>query len=170
MLIHVCSLSALPDVAARVRPHRVLSLVKLDTAPDRPEGVEARDHLHLDFNDITEERDGLVAPSRAHVDAILDFAGGWDRERALLVHCWAGISRSTAAAVVVAAALRPDLPEDEIADRLRAASPTATPNIRLVGFADQALGREGRLTRAIRRIGRGADTHEGTPFVLDIGR
>jgi predicted protein tyrosine phosphatase len=33
-------------------------------------------------------------------------------------------------------------------------------------LADDVLGREGRMVKAIGKIGRGADAFEGTPFVL----
>ncbi len=51
---------------------------------------------------------------------------------------------------------------------MRAASPTATPNGRLVALADMALGRKGRMTGAIAAIGRGEECFEGTPFTLEL--
>ena len=78
------------------------------------------------------------------------------------------ISRSTAAAYIVAAALAPREDEEALAGRLRAASATATPNARLVALADAELGRNGRMIRAIERIGRGEDAFEGTPFFLPL--
>jgi predicted protein tyrosine phosphatase len=87
-----------------------------------------------------------------------------------VIHCWAGVSRSTAAAFITACALAPERPEAEIADALRAASPMATPNARLVAVADEMLGREGRMIAAVGRIGRGADvTFENEPFELRLG-
>ena len=56
--------------------------------------------------------------------------------------------------------------EAELAARLRKASPSATPNARLVAIADAMLGRDGRMREAIAGIGRGADAFEGTPFRL----
>ena len=76
--------------------------------------------------------------------------------------------RSTAAAFIAACALDPSRHEASIADALRAASPSATPNPRLVAVADAMLGREGRMIAAIQAIGRGAEAFEGTPFRLDI--
>jgi hypothetical protein len=87
----------------------------------------------------------------------------------LLIHCWAGISRSTAAAyMLTVCALNPDRDEEEIADTLRQAAPSATPNPRLVSLADGVLGREGRMVQAISRIGRGETAGEGTPFSLSL--
>ena len=67
-----------------------------------------------------------------------------------MVHCYAGISRSTAGAFVTACALNPQRDEMTIARALRDASPTATPNIRIVSLADRMLGRDGRMVAAIR--------------------
>src|SRR5205814_1464303 len=122
-------------------------------------------HLALYFHDITEPRDGLVAPDRAGVSAVLDFAAGWTAARPLLVHCWAGISRSSAAAFIVACA-RNAGQERAIADELRRRAPFATPNRLMVAHADDLLRREGRMIGAIERIGRGADAFQGTPYRL----
>jgi predicted protein tyrosine phosphatase len=99
---------------------------------------------------------------------LLSFVSQWDRKQPIVVHCFAGISRSTAAAFIMLCALRPEKGEDEIALRLRLASPSATPNIRLVGFADRLLEREGRMIAAIEAIGRGEAVFEGAPFVLPV--
>jgi predicted protein tyrosine phosphatase len=84
------------------------------------------------------------------------------------MHCYAGISRSTAGAYVAACLLNPQREEHAIAQELRRASPTATPNPRIVALADRALGRDGRMSAAIDRIGRGVMAYEGDPFRLDV--
>ena len=78
------------------------------------------------------------------------------------------LSRSTAAAFITVCALNPGRSEDAVAAALRQASPTATPNARLVAIADAMLGRDGRMVDAIARIGRGRDCFEGIPFALDV--
>jgi predicted protein tyrosine phosphatase len=113
-------------------------------------------------------QEGMTMPGETHVRNLLDFARRWDRARPLVVHCYAGISRSTASAYIIAAALAPKRDEVELAETLRALSPTASPNPRLIAVADTLLDRNGRMTRAIQAIGRGADAFEGTPFALKI--
>ena len=93
----------------------------------------------------------------------------WDRAEPLLIHCFAGVSRSTAAAFIAACALAPERDEFAIARSLRAASPTASPNARLVALADAVLDRGGRMNEAIEAIGRGQDCEEGVPFGLEVG-
>ncbi|ACE90449.1 hypothetical conserved protein [Rhizobium etli CIAT 652] len=99
---------------------------------------------------------------------LIDFAASWRQETPLLIHCWMGVSRSPAAALIAALSLAPDQSEEGLARRLRAASPFATPNTRLIEIGDALLGRGGRLVTAVRAIGRGADADGNAPFVLDI--
>jgi predicted protein tyrosine phosphatase len=102
------------------------------------------------------------------VSRYLAFMQKWDRKAPIVVHCYAGISRSTAAAFSAFCAARPDLDEAEVALRLRRRSPEATPNTRIVAIADEILGRSGRMVRAIEKIGRGAEAAEGSVFAFRL--
>lgn len=167
-MIHVCSLSRVSDVVAASGARHLVSLLAEGTAMTRPPTIEPNRHMLLSLHDIAVAQDGLTLPGEAHVRSLLDFAGAWDRRTPLVVHCFAGISRSTASAYIIAAALAPRRDEFELAETLRRLSPSATPNPRLVALADSVLGRGGRMVEAVRSIGRGADAFEGTPFVLAI--
>lgn len=161
----VCPLSRLAGTLAASGARSVVTLL----ARDQRHGLPALDgiaHLALDLADISAPRAGHVLPGADHVAALLTFAGRWDRRSPLLLHCYAGVGRSTAAAYAVACALQPGRDEGEIAAALRAASPSATPNPRLVALADAALGRRGRMAAAIAAIGRGAECFEGEVFRL----
>lgn len=170
MMIHVTPLSRLAATLEATRARHMVSLLSVGTAFQRPSHLDERNCLHLAMHDIVEEQEGMVAPSRTHVEDLLDFAHRWDRATPLVVHCYAGISRSTAAAYVIALALDPALDAVALAHELRRLSPSATPNLRIVSLADDSLGRGGAMTEAIRRIGRGAEAFEGTPFMLDVRR
>jgi predicted protein tyrosine phosphatase len=167
-MIHVCSLARLHATVEATGARHVISLINGSTVFTRPSNVDPTNHLFLGINDIVEEMEGLVAPGAAHMQELLEFVQAWPREAPLVIHCYAGISRSTAAAYATVCALLPERDEAEIAARLRAASPTATPNARLVALADRALHREGRMVRAIEAIGRGRDAFEGEPFALAL--
>ncbi len=67
------------------------------------------------MDDINETLDGYVVPADDHVTKLLTFVRGWDRANPLVVHCYAGISRSTAGALVAACALNPHRNELAIA-------------------------------------------------------
>lgn len=167
--IHVCSLTKIADTVRETGARSMVTLINPMFPVERPGEIEAERHLHISVSDIVEHLDGHVAPDVAHVQTLLDFVRAWDRAHPMLIHCYAGVSRSTAAAYVTACALRRDYCEFETAQKLRALSPTATPNARIVAIADDLLGRGGRMITAINEIGRGADCYEGVPFALDIG-
>jgi len=167
-MIHVCSLSRLHETVEASGARHVITLVNGNTVLTRPNNVDPANHLFLGLNDIAEEIEGLVQPGEGHVSELLDFVQSWPREAPLVIHCYAGISRSTAAAYATLCALLPHRDEVELARRLRHASPTATPNPRIVALADRALRRQGRMIAAIAGIGRGADAFEGEPFALPV--
>lgn len=169
-MIHVCSITRVEETVAAAQAARLVTLLSAGTPFERPAAIAPANHLLLSINDIVDEQAGMVAPGRAHVEALLSFVRGWDRATPLVVNCFAGISRSTAAAYITAAALAPARDEAELAQTLRRLSPSATPNLRLVRHADAILGRQGRMVAAVEAIGRGADACEGTPFALAIGR
>ncbi len=167
-MIFVTPLSRLSETLETSKARRLIALQSIGAVFERPPAIMAEDYLQLSMHDIAEERDGFVAPSREHVQAILQFGMVVTADAPLLIHCYAGISRSTAAAYVIAAALRPDLDEQALALGLRHVAPSATPNPRMVALADELLGRKGRMSAAIHSIGRGEEAFEGTPFSLTV--
>lgn len=166
--IFVCSLAKLEATATQSKASHIATLITDGTPVPRPQGVRAEDHLVLGFHDIVAPMDGMTPPGEAHIDQFLGFVTDWDRAAPLVVHCWAGVSRSTAGAMIALCTLRPDLDEDDIAGRIRAGSPEATPNSRMIAIADKRLERDGRLVRAAERIGRGRDAFEGSVFSLAV--
>jgi predicted protein tyrosine phosphatase len=167
-MIIVCPLNAVAEQASLHRARHAVSLLGPPTLPPDISGIGPDNHLKLLFHDILAGREGLEPPQAVHVERLLSFVRAWPRQAPLLIHCYAGISRSTAAAYISWCAIRPELDEAQLAERLRAASPSATPNALMVSFADALLGRQGAMVRAIAAIGRGEEAYEGTPFRLDI--
>jgi predicted protein tyrosine phosphatase len=166
-MIHVCSLSRLHETVEETGARHVVSLLG-DEAIERPVAIVPENHLWLRLHDISAPLDGYIVPGEQHVADLLNFVRGWDRRAPLVMHCYAGISRSTASAFASVCALSPHRDERSIAHALRLASPTATPNIRIVSLADRLLGRDGRMTSAIETIGRGILASEAEPFRLDL--
>ncbi|USQ93632.1 tyrosine phosphatase family protein [Caulobacter sp. RL271] len=154
MRLLVGPITAVDRLLARASVDHVLTLL----SPDADAPSIAAPRTLLRFNDIVEPRAGLVAPSAADVAAILALAG----TATLLIHCHAGVSRSTAAAYILACAVRPPGREASLAKHLRAVCPEATPNALMVALADAALARDGAMRAAIADIGRGVDACEGT--------
>lgn len=168
MTIIVCPLSRAPHIARQHKPSRAVSLLDRDTTFPAL-GLGDR-HLQLDVHDIETEMEGLDACCDTRMRTIIDFVTSWDRAAPILIHCYAGISRSTATAYITACIHNPSADESMIAQKLREVSPTATPNRRFVALADAALGRNGRMSAAIEAIGRGfprwPDIPEAQPFEL----
>ncbi|SDT52826.1 tyrosine phosphatase family protein [Bradyrhizobium canariense] len=167
-MIHVCSLAALPDTVKATGASHVLTIMAKVDQVQRPESVLEANHLKVAVDDITEQMEGFVAPSDIHIEQVLNFVRGWDRRAPMVVHCYAGISRSTASAFAAACALNPQRDEIAIARQIRAASPIASPNRLIVSLADKALGREGRMLRALDEMGPGNMLVEGRPFRVDL--
>jgi len=167
--IHVCSLQRLYGTVRETGAEQVVTLIKASTPVPTPESITPARHLKLHLSDITEAREGEILAGRGEIEQLLRFVTAWDRIKPLVIHCYAGVSRSTASSFITACALRPEISEATWAQTLREASPTATPNAHLVALADAILGREGRMIAAIAAIGRGQDCFEGIPFALNIG-
>jgi predicted protein tyrosine phosphatase len=167
-MIHVCSLARLHATVEETRSLHVVTLLKDTDRVERPRTIAPANHLILGMDDISIPMDGYVIPCDEHVSRLLEFVRGWDRANPMVVHCYAGISRSTAGAYVAACALNPRRDEGAIARELRRASATASPNARIVSLADRMLGRAGRMVAAIDAIGRGEMAYEAEPFRLDL--
>lgn len=164
----VCSLSRLAETARVQNAEEMITLLSSQNEIDLPSGIRRDRHLFLDMNDISIATEGLRAPHEQHIEQLIDFARNWDRSAPLLIHCWMGISRSTAAAYIIASALNPGTREMGLALELRRRSPSATPNAHMIALADALLARKGRMIAAIDHIGRGAEAFEGAPFVLPL--
>ncbi len=167
MKIIVCPLSALETSLRETAASRMISLSGPGKSLKRPDQI-SDGFLALEFNDISAPANGLIAPNENHISALISFFQDWNQVSPLLIHCWMGISRSTAAAVIAHACLNPGQDMQKLAARLRAASPSATPNRLMIEIADTKLQLKGRLSNAIADIGRGAYADEGTKFRFDM--
>jgi len=164
--IIVGPLSAVDYTVGEAGVSHLVTLINGETLVETPDGISIENHLRLSMNDITQPQPGLVPPHQDHVAELIDFTIAWDQLGPMMVHCWAGISRSTAAAFIMLCTLNPRSDEEHIARQIRDASPTATPNLRLVRLADELLARKGRMVSAIESIGRGQMAIEAEVFVL----
>jgi predicted protein tyrosine phosphatase len=165
-MITVCSLQAARQQVLLSGARHVISI--LSPPAEFPLFAAVDRHLCLDFHDVASATPGLTAPGAEDMRRLLAFLLEWNKSAPLVIHCWAGISRSTATAYIASCLYQPERSEEELAQTLRTASPSATPNPMLVALADDMLERDGRMCRAIARIGRGSDAYEGAPFTLSL--
>lgn len=166
MKILVTPLSEIEAAIAQHRPSHMITLLDPDHLIDTPGGIAPDRHLRLGIWDISNPAEGMSLAEPAHVERILAFGRSWDGSQPLLVHCWAGISRSTATAFMLACERNPHASELGIARRLREAAPHAYPNRRLVRLADDVLGRGGRMVDAVEAIGANNFAVMGRAFEL----
>ena len=167
-MIIVCGLAKAQHQIDLHGAKSVVGILGPETAHPTYRGIEDQRHLRLSFNDINDEAPGMTAAKTEDAERLVQFIRGWDQSAPLVIHCWAGISRSTASAFAALCVLRPEADEMQLAQELRAASPSATPNRLITHRGDELLGREGRMLLAVESIGRGANAYEGEPFILKL--
>lgn len=151
-MIYVCNILELEEHADALRPERLISIVAPDQQPPTPRGMAPEAHLRVACDDITEPNPLEIAPDRRHVKQLIAFAREWNPLRPILIHCQAGISRSTAAALVTYAVHFPDS-VDLAAAHLRRTASYARPNPLIVALGDELLALEGRLITAVELMG-----------------
>jgi predicted protein tyrosine phosphatase len=152
-----CGPAAMPGVT------HVMSI--LDPGWPEPEpirnlGLDRRLRLH--FHDIIEPVPGWIAPERSDVELLLSFGRNLGEQPAsgdpeaggahLLVHCHAGVSRSTASAILLLAQRQPERAAHDLVGQVIRLRPRAWPNLRIVEFGDALLGRDGELVEAVRLL------------------
>lgn len=165
MTLIVCGLAEAPALIAARAPSHMITLLDPASMTEAPGDLPADRHLRLEVNDIAEPAEGLTLPDAALVRRLVDFGREWDGAAPMLVHCWAGISRSTAGAFVIACDRNPHADEWTIARSMRLAAAHAHPNRRIVALADRLLGRGGRMIEAVDGMG-AYDFSRARPFDL----
>jgi predicted protein tyrosine phosphatase len=147
----ICGLHEI-DVTLDARVTHVISILDPGTEePAKFAELDAARLLRLRFNDIIEVQPAGEPPGESHIAALVEFGGAvaaHDNHRAL-IHCHMGISRSTAAAIILVADQGRDA-EAAVA-RVTALRPIAWPNLRMIELADALLGFDRRLVHAVRR-------------------
>ncbi len=167
MSIWVSSLRHAPPLARLKKPQRILSLLSPRDSFPTFDGFDEQTHLRIAVDDISSRAvGGQVAPGEQHVEKIIAFADSWDREGCILIHCYAGVSRSSASAFISACTLNPRADEHDIAAAIRGASIVAAPNKAFVAIADKLLNRAGRMIEAIDAMSDWTITDENTPYAI----
>jgi predicted protein tyrosine phosphatase len=154
--ITVCGIDELPEHSERGVTH-VLSILDPDRAiPDAFGSFGEHERLELRFLDEIEDTEGGTPPMQAHVEQVLAFGRTLiaepQEDAHLLVHCHAGVSRSTASMILIIAQARPDLPADVIVQEVFRVRAKAWPNLRMIEMGDALLGRGGTIVAAVKDI------------------
>ncbi len=164
----VTPLSQLEAAIAAHAPSHVVTLLSPGHLIETPSGFPGERHLKLGVNDIIDPAGGEAPPIPDHIEKLLAFSRGWDASQPMIIHCWAGISRSMAAAFTVLCDRLGPGSEETIALAMRRRAPHAAPNRLLVRHADTLLTRDGRMVAAVETMGAATILPEGvpTPFPL----
>ena len=154
--ITVCGLDELAG-HCEARVSHVLSILDPEwPAPAVFESFGAHERLELRFHDVIEESPGAVMPSAAHVERLFAFGRALELERGaephLLVHCHAGVSRSSASMALLVAQAVPRRSGEEIFAEILQIRPQIWPNLRILELGDRMLGRGGELIEAARGV------------------
>jgi predicted protein tyrosine phosphatase len=161
MKIHVCSLFDMPHYARELRPGFLVSVIQPEFQPETPPEVVTERHHRMAVHDIAGPAFGSVHTQHEHVEDLISFLQAWSASNeSLLSHCYAGISRSTAVALL-ALFIKKQCAEMDAALALRAAAPHAKPNQLIISLAEEILALNGRLIAAVEAIGAGATASEG---------
>ncbi len=166
--ILVTPLSAVPGVLRDYRPSHMVTLLSPEHMIETPAGFPRERHLRLGVNDVVDVEAGDNPPARRHIQELLDFTRAWPAEDPILVHCWAGISRSMASAYTILCDRMGPGSEVMAARAIRSRAAHAYPNALLVQHADDLLGRQGRMVAAIKDIGAGKMVAEGEVVELPL--
>jgi predicted protein tyrosine phosphatase len=175
--ITICGVGEL-DGHVDAKVSHVLSI--LDPLTPEPEALEKfgrHARLRLDFHDVIEYPViDQLSPQVGHIEALLAFGRDAVEEPQapvhLLVHCYMGISRSTAAAALLLCQSHPNRPATEIVAEIARIRPKAWPNLRMIELGDAILGRNGELVNAVRDRHRqmAGDFPQVARFMRDCGR
>ncbi len=132
---------------------RVISICEADLKATR--GYEAQLRVFFPgatfsfayFDDVQFSREG--APDRNQVYRILLFSQRFTLNDRILIHCRAGISRSTAIACAITCQHSPAGEEKLAVEHIRSLRPQMAPNFLIIKLADEILQRQGKLIAAI---------------------
>jgi predicted protein tyrosine phosphatase len=153
--VFLSDLAGVPERLLELRPTHMVSLLDVD---DRLCALsDDMVCLRLNMRDVDYQQEG--GPTRELVVELIDFVRQLPAEASLLVHCYAGVSRSTAA-FLIAHAVRYGTHEEALEtarQELEREEPWALPNTLLLRLADRELGAGGRLVQLGRAIRAAAD-------------
>ena len=154
--ITVCGLDELAEHSG-ARVSHVLSILDPEwPAPEVFGTYGEHEKLEMRFHDVIDESPGAIAPTSIHIKQLLTFGCRLGEEPPadahLLVHCHAGVSRSSASMALLIAQAMPGRSGNAIfADILRI-RPQIWPNLRIVEIGDGVLGRNGDLIDAAKGV------------------
>ena len=135
-------------VATQIGPYWADATITLLNHLDMMEFPDWDNQLKVIIEDV-HFSDYPDAPKKKHIKRILDFTAGLENQECkLLIHCAAGISRSTAAAIAVLA--QQGLDPDKAVRHVSGIRNISYPNELITQHADEFLNLGGMLNKAVK--------------------
>ena len=151
MPIYISGLATMPKLVHQFDIRDLVSVIDVDAQPPTPPEISPARHHRCMVDDIVESRSEQILPQSEHIADLIEFLHSWDTDTGILIHCMAGVSRSTAVALIAHVLVTKDPSRSMVA--LRKAAPYAWPNRRIVSLADSILNLNGQLTLALKELG-----------------
>lgn len=151
--ITVCGLS---EINSKPKSNYAISILSFESPNNYFPYLEFKNHMKLYFDDVsyveTNKKWGIVSPSQVDIEKIVLF-GRYVLENSkendeFLIHCAAGISRSTAATFIILCDWMGEGREKEALKYLEIIRPNLWPNSLMVSFGDKVLNRNGKMIDA----------------------
>lgn len=151
--IQVCSLKEIhTGLLLGLQPDAIISLIShRQDLEDRifQEAHGNKPHLVLEFDDVENPNSSFwLPPTKQDIQSILVFGRQIrinNPDAHLVVHCHAGISRSTAGALIIMNDEAGPGQERELCQKLRKMRPQAHPNSLMIKYGQEILGRDDPL-------------------------
>jgi predicted protein tyrosine phosphatase len=162
--VSICGREEIPEFEDQGITH----LLSIDNPGDPTPTPSEFDGVHwnISFNDIATQAEAIefdaTLPEMQDVQQVLDYAESCQQASQvqpvhLLVHCMAGVSRSTAAAYAMISSMFGEGREHDALKHILEIRPQASPNPLMVKHADAILKRNGKMLEAIKRLRDAAD-------------
>ena len=141
----VCGKNQVRKVVKRFAATHLLSLVDPEDRMPTPHRIARENHLSVKFDDV-EEPDLPYAPTAPDIEQIIRWIDRLPDNARLVIHCTAGVSRSTAVAFALLCQCF------GVERRLLEIRPQASPNALITAFLDDLFEMKGQLHSAALEI------------------
>jgi predicted protein tyrosine phosphatase len=133
------------DLQRTIETFKPTHVVSMITAMEPPVGVPH--HLQIRVDDVPSEMPGYVHPQMSHLQTVLAFTADLVETDRVLIHCFAGISRSTAIAIAIL--IQHGMRYDEAFIHVHSIRPILMPNQAFIRLTDEHFKLGGKLVELV---------------------
>jgi predicted protein tyrosine phosphatase len=144
--IRICGFSELQDCIRQFNPTHVISVIR------SIEPIEGK-HLVIPCDDIPMPIEGMQEPTSEHLAAAMAFTEHLNENDRVIVHCFAGQSRSTAIAIAIL--IQHGLTSKQAFDHVSRLRSILLPNTRIIEYTDAYFNLGGELIQLVEDHRRG---------------